>query len=107
MHSAPCTNASSSTSVCAETARISSSDISRASTTRDAPSDCKSAAPPGVCRLICVEACSGISGHASCSSAKSPMSCTRMPSTGRLHRYAQKSSASASSASLTSVLTVT
>lgn len=99
--------ASSSTSVFLETSSISFKDISRAKTTRDAPSSFNKAAPPGVCRLIWVEACKGISGQASRRILNRPMSWIKMPSTGTEHRNLQKSSASGSSSSFKSVLTVT
>ena len=107
MHRAPWTKLSSSTGQARRISRISSRESSRESTTREAPSSHSSLTPPGVCRLICVEACTGSAGAHCRSRENSPISWTSTASTGREHRYSTKPRASGSSRSLSKVFTVT
>ena len=56
--------------------RISSSDISRASTARAKPFCARNAAPARLCTAICVLACSASSGAMARTARATPKSCT-------------------------------
>ena len=105
--SAPWTKHSSSRSVAAAKARISSIDSSRGRTTRRIPSHFAICAASGEEMVICVEACSGSAGHTSCARRAIPRSCTRMASAPARAISASASSATPSSRSKTRVLKVT
>jgi hypothetical protein len=107
MHSAPCTNTSSSALVSPATAAISSRLSSRARMIRLAPRLRASSTAPASVQVICVEACSGSSGATARASPATPRSCTIRASTPAAAQVRMARSATASSLSNSSVLSAT
>ena len=107
MHSAPCTKTSTSTSVPARTCAMSSSESSRARITRVAPTSRASSTDEASVHVICVEAWIGRSGAMARARRATPRSWTITASTPASAHARTAASTLGSSASNTSVLSVT
>ena len=106
MHCAPWTNTSVSKISARQSASISLLVSSRGSTARENPRSRKSRRPAFVPTLICVEACSSISGHIARTSRSTPRSCKISASAESRQTRASKDRQRGSSSSETSVLSV-
>ena len=107
MHSAPCTNTSSSMGLSCAMARTSARLSSRASTTREKPMAASCRTPAGLCTLIWVEPCSKSPGAIRRARAAAARSCTISASAPASAAARTQSAAAASSPGHRVVFTAT